>query len=76
MSNKESITTIAAEETVVTNYSKNILNHLEDSEKSQQEKLDKEAKTFKSGLTCLNQTTNQHSRWTASHYSIEEAPAK
>ena len=54
MSNKENITTIAAEETVVTNYSKNILNHLEDSEKSQQEKLDKEAKTFKSGLTCLN----------------------
>lgn len=62
MSNKENITTTAAEETVVTNYSKNILNHLEDSEKRQQERLDKGAKTFKSGLTCLNQTTNQHNR--------------
>ena len=76
MSNKENIATIAAEETAVTNYSKNILNHLEDFEKRQQEKLDKVVKTFKSGLTCLNQTTKQHSRWTASRYSSEETPAK
>ena len=62
MSNKENIATIAAEETAVTDYSKNILNHLEDFEKRQQEKLDKVVKTFKSGLTCLNQTTKQHSR--------------
>ena len=39
MSNKEDVTTIAAEEIVVTNYSNNIFNHLEDSEKMQQVKM-------------------------------------
>lgn len=39
MSNKENVTTIAAEEIVVTNYSNNIFNHLEDSEKMQQVKM-------------------------------------
>ena len=49
MSNKEDITTIAAEETVVTNYSNNILNHLEDSKKGSKKK-------------CLNQTKKQRNR--------------
>ena len=56
MSNEENITDIAAEETVGTDSSKHILKHLENSEKRQQEKLDKIAETFKSGLTGLTET--------------------
>ena len=56
MSNEENITDIAAEETVGTDSSKHILKHLENSEKRQQEKLDKIAKAFKSGLTGLTET--------------------
>ena len=47
---------IAAEETVGTDSSKHILEHLENSEIRQQEKLDKKAGTFKSGLTGLTET--------------------
>ena len=54
--NKENIKDIAAKETVGTDSSKYILKHLEDSEKRQQEKLDKIADTFKSGLTSLTKT--------------------
>ena len=51
MSNEESIIVAAAEETVGRDSSKHILKHLENSEKRQQEKLDKIAETFKFGLT-------------------------
>ena len=54
MSNEENITDIATEETVGTVSSKHILKHLQNSEKRQQEKLDKIA--FKSGLTGLTET--------------------
>ena len=56
MSNEENITDIATEETVGTVSSKHILKHLQNSEKRQQEKLDKIAKAFKSGLTGLTET--------------------
>ena len=56
MSNEENGTDIAAEETVDTDSSKHILKHLENSEIRQQEKLDKIAETFKSGLTGLTET--------------------
>ena len=56
MSNEESITVIAAEETVGRDSSKHILKHLENSEKRQQGKIDKIAKTFKFGLTDLTET--------------------
>ena len=47
---------IAAEKTVGTVSSKHILKHLENSEKRQQEKLDKIAEAFKSDLTALTET--------------------
>ena len=56
MSNEDSITVAAAEETVGRDSSKHILKHLENSEKRQQEKLDKIAETFKFGLTDLAET--------------------
>ena len=56
MSNEESITVIAAEETVGRDSSKHILKHLENSEKRQQGKIDKIAETFKFGLTDLTET--------------------
>ena len=56
MSNEENITDIAAKETVGTDSSKHILKYLENSKKKQQEKLDKIAETFKSGLTGLTET--------------------
>ena len=56
MSNEENITDIAAEEIAGTDSSKHILKHLENSEKRQQEKLDKIAIAFKSGLTGLTET--------------------
>ena len=78
MSNEENITDIAAEETVGTDSSKHILKYLENSEKRQQEKLDKIAETFKSGLTGLTETLidifKQRSRTPSS--SNEEPPAK
>ena len=55
MLNKESIADIGAEETVRTDSSKHILKHLEILKKRQQEKLDKIAETFKSGLTGLTE---------------------
>ena len=51
MPNEENKTDIAPEETVDTDYSKHILKHLKNFEIKQQEKLDKIAETFKSGLT-------------------------
>ena len=78
MSNEESITVIAAEETVGRDSSKHILKHLENSEKRQQEKLDKVAEIFKSGLTGLTETLvdifKQRNRTPGS--SNEEPPAK
>ena len=78
MSNEENITGITAEETVGANSSKYILKHLEYSEKRQQEKLDKIAETFKSGLTGLTETLvdifKQRNRTPGS--SNEEPPAK
>ena len=56
MSNKENRTDIAEEETVGRDSSKHILKRLENSEIRQQEKLDKIAKTFKSGLTGFTET--------------------
>ena len=61
-----------------TDSSKHILNHLENSEKTQQEKLDQIAKTFKSGFTGVTQTLvdifKQRNRTPAS--SNEGPPAK
>ena len=78
MSNEENITDIAAEETAGTDSSKHILKHLENSEKRQQEKLDKVAEIFKSGLTGLTETFvhifKQRNRTPGS--SNEEPPAK
>ena len=78
MSNEKNIIDIAAEETAGTDSSKHILKHLENSEKKQQEKLDKIAETFKSGLTGLTETLvdifKQRNRTPGS--SNEEPPAK
>ena len=78
MSNEENRTEIAAEETVDTDSSQHILKHLENSEIRQQEKLDKIAETFKSGLTGLTETLvdifKQRNRTPGS--SNEEPPAK
>ena len=78
MSNKENITDNAAEETVGTDLSKHILKHLENYEKKQQEKLDKIAERFKSGLTGLTETLvdifKQRNKTPCS--SNEEPPAK
>ena len=78
MSNEENITDIAAEETVGTDSSKHILKHLENSQKRQQEKLDKIPETFKSGLTGLTETLvdifKQRKRTPGSFN--EEPPAK
>ena len=69
---------IAAEKAVGTVSSKHILKHLENSEKRQQEKLDKVAEIFKSGLTGLTETFvhifKQRNRTPGS--SNEEPPAK
>ena len=56
MLNEENVTNIVAEKTVRRHSSKYILKDLENSEKRQQEKLDKIAETFKPGLTGLIQT--------------------
>ena len=78
MSNEENRTGIAAEETVDTDSSNYILKYLENSEVRQQEKLDKLAETFKSGLTGLTETLvdifKQRNRTPGS--SNEEPPAK
>ena len=78
MSNEENGTDIAAEETVDTDSSKHILKHLENSEIRQQEKLDKIAETFQSGLTGLTETLvdilKQRNRTPGS--SNEEPPTK
>ena len=60
MSNEENITDIAAEETAGTDSSKHILKHLENSEKRQQEKLDKTAETFRCGLVGFNWNTRRY----------------
>ena len=77
-SQTKKIQDIAADETVGTNSSKHILKYLENSEKRQQEKLDKIAETFKSGLTGLTETLvdifKKRNRIPGS--SNEEPPAK
>ena len=77
-SQTKKIQDIAADETVGTNSSKHILKYLENSEKRQQEKLDKIAETFKSGLTGLTETLvnifKQRNRAPCSFN--EEPPAK
>ena len=78
MANEENITDISAKEAVGTDSSKHILKHLENSEKRQQQKPDKIAETFKSGLTGLTETLvdifKQRNRTPGS--SNEEPPAK
>ena len=56
MSNKKNMTDTAAEGTVGTDSFKHILKNSGNFEKRQQEKLDKIAETFKSGLTGLTET--------------------
>ena len=75
MPNESNITDIAAEETVGTDSSKHILEHLENYEKRQQEK---KTETFKSRLTGLTETLadiwKQRNRTPDS--SNEKPPAK
>ena len=78
MSNEPNITDIAAAETVGTNPSKHILKHLENSEKRQQEKIDKTAAALKSDLTGLTETLVDifKQRKRTKGFSNEEPPAK
>ena len=78
MSNEENRTHIAAKETIGTDSSKHVLKHLQNSEIRQQEKLDKIAEKFKSGLTGLTEALvgifKQRNMTLGS--SNEEPPAK